>query len=282
LRPDLAQIDAFTDRPFGGNPAGVCLLDREPDEEWMQAFAAEMNLSETAFLFPTDDNPAILPTWRLRWFTPVCEVDLCGHATLASAHYLFTHHEVDAGTVRFLTRSGPLTAERTADGWIEIDLPADTPVLIDAPAGLHAALGLRDETVVATARGRSDLLVEVADPDFVDALEPDLAALRRIDVRGVMVTSVGAGLYDIVSRFFAPGAGIDEDPVTGSAHTTLGPYWTRKLGKKQLLARQASSRGGTLRVHVDGDRVRLAGQALTAFRGRLDDAVLPPKPRASS
>ena len=283
MRPDLAQIDAFTDAPFQGNPAGVCFLDREPDEAWMQSLAAEMNLSETAYLFPPDpdevseDEP---PTWRLRWFTPVVEVALCGHATLASAHYLFTQRKIDAPLIRFLTLSGPLTASRTPDGFIELDFPADVPTPTEAPQGLLAALGLRDEMVVALAQGRTDVLVEVADATVVAGLQPDAAGLRRLDVRGVIVTSAGTGLYDIVSRFFAPGAGIDEDPVTGSAHTTLGPYWAPKLGKDEILAHQISSRGGVVRMLVDGDRVHLAGRAVTVFRARLDDAVLPRRPRA--
>lgn len=283
MRPDLAQIDAFTDAPFQGNPAGVCFLDREPDEEWMQSLAAEMNLSETAFLFPpapdevAEDDP---PTWRLRWFTPIVEVALCGHATLASAHYLFTQRKIDAPLIRFLTKSGLLTASRTPDDFIELDFPADNPTPAPAPAGLLAGLGLRDEMVVATAQGRTDILVEVADATVVAGLQPDAAALRRLDVRGVIVTSVGTGLYDIVSRFFAPGAGIDEDPVTGSAHTTLGPYWAPKLGKDEMLAHQLSTRGGVVRMLVAGDRVHLAGRAITVFRARLDDAVLPRRPRA--
>jgi PhzF family phenazine biosynthesis protein len=279
LRPDLAQIDAFTDKPFGGNPAAVCLLDRAADATWMQALAAEMNLSETAFLFPPDDGGDAPATWQLRWFTPVTEVDLCGHATLASAHYLFVHRKVEDPKLHFLTRSGTLTAERTTDGWIELDFPADPPTAIEAPAGLLPALGLREEAVVAIARGRSDVLVEVADAEFVETLSPDPASLRRLDMRGVMVTSVGSGLYDIVSRFFAPGAGIDEDPVTGSAHTTLGPYWAPKLGKEEMLAYQASPRGGTVRVRVSGDRVHLAGQATSVFRARLDHGALPPRRR---
>jgi PhzF family phenazine biosynthesis protein len=283
LRPDLVQIDAFTDAPFRGNPAAVCFLDREPDEQWMQELAGEMNLSETAYLFPpapADVAEGDPPTWRLRWFTPTVEVELCGHATLASAHYLFTQRRVDAPLIRFLTLSGPLTASRTPDGYIELDFPADPPTPTPPPAGLLAALGLRDETVVATARGRSDVLVEVADATVVAAVQPDAAALRRHAVRGVIVTSVGSGLYDIVSRFFAPGSGIDEDPVTGAAHTTLGPYWAPKLGKNEMLAHQISARAGVVRVLVTGERVQLAGQAITMFRARLDDAVLPRGRRA--
>lgn len=278
MRPDLAQIDAFTDAPFHGNPAAVCFLDREPDEEWMQSLAAEMNLSETAYLFPPEPGQAAgddPPTWRLRWFTPTVEVELCGHATLASAHYLFTQRKVDAPLIRFLTLSGPLTATLTTDGFIELDFPADPPKPTAAPPGLLAALGLRDEMVIATARGRSDVLVEVADATVVADVQPDAAALRRLDLRGVIVTSVGTGLYDIVSRFFAPGSGIDEDPVTGSAHTTLAPYWAPKLGKDEMLAHQMSVRGGVVRVLVVGERVQLAGRAVTVFRARLDDALLP-------
>jgi len=283
LRPDLAQVDAFTDKPFTGNPAAVCLLDRTPTDEWMQSFATEMNLSETAFLVPVaaDDTNVGPPTWHLRWFTPVAEVELCGHATLASAHFLYEHRKVEAPTLQFRTLSGLLTATRTPDGWIELDLPADPPEPIEAPKGLLAALGLRDEAVVATARGRSAVLVEVADHDFVAHVQPDQSALRRLEVRGVIVTSVGVGLFDIVSRYFAPGVGIDEDPVTGAAHATLAPYWAPKLGKPDMLAHQASRRGGTLRLHLDGDRVHMAGQAVTVFRARLHDNALPPRQRAT-
>jgi PhzF family phenazine biosynthesis protein len=170
--------------------------------------------------------------------------------------------------LRFHTRSGELRATRLSDGWIELDFPADEPIERDVPAGLVDALGLPVDAVVAAAEGRS-LLVEVSDHALVEALRPDFRALQAIGVGHVMVTSTGTGLYDIVSRYFAPGVGIDEDPVTGSAHTTLGPYWAPKLGKTDLLARQASRRGGTLRVRVDGQRVHLAGQAVTAFRGQL-------------
>jgi PhzF family phenazine biosynthesis protein len=278
LRPDLAQIDAFTDRPFSGNPAGVCLLDRAPDEAWMQQLAAEMNLSETAFLFPPDAAVDGEPRWMLRWFTPVTEVPLCGHATLASAHHLFVHRKVDDPVLHFDTMSGELTATRLADGWIELDFPADEPTPADLPAGVVEALGLPVDAVVAVASGRS-LLVELADPAFVEALQPDFRALHAIDVGNVMVTSTGTGLYDIVSRYFAPAVGIDEDPVTGSAHTTLGPYWAPKLGKSELLARQASSRGGIVKVRVDGNRVHLAGRAVTVFRARLADDAVPPRRR---
>lgn len=278
MRPDLAQIDAFTDAPFAGNPAAVCLLDRPPPDEWMQQLAAEMNLSETAYLVPGDgdEDP---PTWHLRWFTPVTEVDLCGHATLASAHHLFENRGVEAATLRFETRSGPLLATRRPEGWIELDLPADDPHEAAAPAGVLAALGVRPEAVIAVASGRQGLLVELSDAEAVEGLRPDHASLARTDVGCVIVTSVGAGLYDVVSRFFAPGVGIEEDPVTGAAHTTLAPYWAAKLGKDELLAHQVSARGGVLRVQLAGTRVHLAGRAVTVFRARLDDRALPPRVR---
>jgi PhzF family phenazine biosynthesis protein len=283
LRPLLVQIDAFTDVPFAGNPAAVCLLDAPADEAWMRRVAAEMNLSETAFLSPADPPAANAPpTWDLRWFTPEVEVELCGHATLASAHFLFIHQKVDAPTVQFLTRSGPLLATRDTNGWIELDLPADPPSAVDPPPGLLAGLGLRDEAVIAVAQSRAHTLVEVADPGLVESLAPDFAALRRLDVRGAIVTSVGTGLYDLVSRYFAPAVGIDEDPVTGSAHATLAPYWSAKLGKTELLARQVSPRGGTLRVQLVDDRALVAGQAVTVFRSRLEQAASPPKKRRST
>jgi PhzF family phenazine biosynthesis protein len=257
----LLQIDAFTDQPFRGNPAAVCLLDGERDAEWMQRVAAEMNLSETAFLRRGDDG------WSLRWFTPAAEVDLCGHATLASAHALWDEGADDAETLRFHTRSGLLTATRSGD-WIELDFPAKREEAVGAPPELLAALGARD--VVYVGRNQFDYLVELRSEDAVRALQPDHAALRKLTVRGVIVTSKAAnGEYDFVSRFFAPGVGIDEDPVTGSAHTCLAPYWSPRLGKTEFVAYQASARGGVLRVRLDGERVKLGGRAVTVLRGEL-------------
>jgi PhzF family phenazine biosynthesis protein len=271
----IVIVDAFTERPFGGNPAAVCVLDEPMDEGWMQAIASEVHLSETAFLHRVDDVDDG-PTWRLRWFTPTREVELCGHATLAAAHHLVTDLGADAPVLRFVTLSGVLTARIGGDGWIELDFPADPPVEAQAPPGLVEALGLSE--VVTVARGRGNWMLETVAPDLVADLRPDfraLADLRETDVpHGVIVTSVGEGLYDFVSRFFAPAVGIDEDPVTGSAHTTLGPFWAERLGKSNLLARQRSSRGGVVRVVVKDERVLLGGQAVTVMRGELGGDVL--------
>jgi predicted PhzF superfamily epimerase YddE/YHI9 len=255
------QVDAFADGPFTGNPAAVVVLAAAADDAWMQRVAAEMNLSETAFLVPRDDG------FDLRWFTPAVEVNLCGHATLASAHALWEGGFLPAGDVaRFHTRSGQLTAE-PADSWIELNFPATPAEAADAPPGLLAALGVEARFVGKT---RFDYVVEVAGEDLVRRLAPDFVSLRRLPVRGVMVTSVATtpGL-DFVSRFFAPGSGIDEDPVTGSAHCALTPYWSGKLGRTSFVARQVSPRGGLLHLRLDGDRVTLRGRAVTIVRGEL-------------
>jgi PhzF family phenazine biosynthesis protein len=268
---DIVQIDAFTSEPFGGNPAAVCLLDggADPvDPTWMQSVASEMNLAETAFLVPVHGG------WDLRWFTPEVEVDLCGHATLASAHHLIERGDAKPGDeLRFFTASGELLAGQTADGWIEIDLPAMPPEPITPPGALLDSLGLTD--AVAVARSRLDYLIEVTSPDLLREIQPNFTNLAGLGTRGVMVTSVGDGLYDIVSRFFAPSVGVDEDPVTGSAHCALGPYWADKLGKNDLLAYQASRRGGVLRVSVRDDRVVLGGQAVTVVRSVLERVAEP-------
>lgn len=258
----LLQIDAFTEAPFRGNPAAVCLLDRERDAAWMQSVGSEMNLSETAFLLPRSDG------WSLRWFTPAVEVDLCGHATLASAHALWEERLLaPSATARFHTRSGLLTARKNGD-WIELDFPATLEQRSDPPPALLKALGIAAPRYVG--RNKFDYIVEVGSEDEVRRLQPDHAVLRQIPVRGVIVTSRSAnGEFDFVSRFFAPGSGIDEDPVTGSAHCCLTPYWAERLGKNELIAYQASPRGGMLRVRIDGDRVKLAGRAVTVLRGEL-------------
>lgn len=255
------QIDAFTDRPFAGNPAAVCLLAEERDAQWMQAVAAEMNLSETAYVRVLDDG------FELRWFTPTIEVDLCGHATLASAHALWTEGVVDQLTpIRFHTKSGVLTCTRAGD-FIEMDFPGTPAQEAKPPAGLLDALGVQPTFV---GRSKFDKLLVVESEEAVRSLKPDFAALRQISMRGVMVTSKSDDpRYDFVSRYFAPGAGIDEDPVTGSAHCCLGPYWSEQLGKTELTAFQASARGGVLRVRVKGDRVLLGGQAVTVMKGEL-------------
>jgi PhzF family phenazine biosynthesis protein len=257
----IYQVDAFTDRKFAGNPAGVCVLEAPAPESWMQDVAREMNLAETAFLHREGD------AWRLRWFTPVVEMDLCGHATLASAHVLWeTGALAPEAEARFHTRSGLLGAVRRGD-WIELDFPSQPPKPAEVPADLRAALVV---DMRFTGRNQSDFLVEVAAEAVVRGLRPDFARLRRLDARGVIVTSRSAGgEFDFVSRFFAPAVGIDEDPVTGSAHCALTPYWAAKLGKQEMTAYQASARGGVLRLRLAGDRVRIAGRAVTVLRGEL-------------
>jgi len=258
----LFQIDAFADVPFTGNPAAVCLLgDRDPAAIWMQQVAAEMNLSETAFVRRQGDD------WSLRWFTPAVEVALCGHATLASAHALLEEGLLmSGGTARFLTMSGVLTATHRGD-LIEMDFPAKVAVPVVPIDGLLD--GLR-ANAVHVARNEFDYLVEVETEAELRALRPDHAALRRLEARGVIVTSrASTPGFDFVSRFFAPGSGVDEDPVTGSAHCALGPYWAERLGKKEFVAFQASARGGVVHVRFQGDRVGLAGRAQTVLRGEL-------------
>ena len=257
----IYQVDAFTDAAFSGNPAAVCLLERGASAEWMQHVAAEMNLSETAFLVSRGED------YDLRWFTPGVEVDLCGHATLASAHVLWETGRLTADApARFHTRSGLLTAVQQGDR-ITLDFPATVPAPAEEPDGLAAALGVAP---VHVARSRYDYLIEVEDEATVRGLKPDFRALGEIDVvRGIMVTARGSDGTDFVSRFFAPAAGVDEDPATGSAHCCLAPYWAAKLGREALTAFQASKRGGTLRVEVRGDRVLLSGYAVTVLRGEL-------------
>jgi PhzF family phenazine biosynthesis protein len=257
----IYQVDAFTGKPFGGNPAAVCLLEESRDEVWMQNVAREMNLSETAFLQRSEDG------FNLRWFTPAAEVELCGHATLASAHTLWETEELGSEEqARFHTLSGLLTADRRGE-WIEMDFPATPDEPASALPGLLEALGVEPKYV---GRNVFDYLVEVESEDVVRGARPDFGLLGTLPVRGVMVTSVAdAGEYDFVSRFFAPAVGINEDPVTGSAHCCLGPYWSRRLGKAEFLAFQSSNRGGVVKVRVEGDRVLLGGQAVTVIQGEL-------------
>lgn len=257
----LHIVDAFTDHAFAGNQAAVCLLDRSASKAWMQAVAAEMNLSETAFLRQGDDG------YELRWFTPVTEVDLCGHATLASAHVLWESEAVArTETIRFHTASGVLSARESADG-IVLDFPAEPAKPANPPDGLVEALGV---TPTHVGSNRMDLLVVLATAAEVAAVKPDMAALARIPARGVIVTAPGDDKdVDFVSRFFAPRAGIAEDPVTGSAHCCLAPYWAERLDRSRLKAAQLSSRGGRLTVSVSNDRVLIAGHAVTVVSGRL-------------
>ena len=257
----IYTVDAFTDKPFAGNPAGVCIMEHSAFEEWMQNVAMEMNLAETAFLYPTDG------VYTLRWFTPTVEVDLCGHATLASAHMLYELGTVPSDhPISFQTRSGLLTAEKRGD-WIELNFPGTPAVQLSAPDGLIVALGIEPLWV---GQSKFDLLVEVASESEVRGLIPDIATMKKLGGRGVIVTSQASTPgYDFVSRFFAPAFGIDEDPVTGSAHCTLAPYWEPKLGKSEMVGYQASRRGGVVKVRRVGDRVMLGGQAVTVMRGEL-------------
>ena len=257
----IYQIDAFTDRPFSGNPAGVCLLSAPGQAAWMQNVAREMNLSETAFLVRQADG------FDLRWFTPAAEVRLCGHATLASAHCLWqTSVLAPTEQARFHTLSGLLTAMRRSD-WIEMDFPARPPQPVEPPAGLAEALGVDFSYV---GRDVDDYLVEVESEAVVRALKPDITALGKLPVRGTIVTARTSDThYDFVSRFFAPAVGVAEDPVTGSAHCCLTPYWADKLGKTEMTAYQASARGGTVKVRMAGNRVLLSGQAVTVIKCEL-------------
>jgi PhzF family phenazine biosynthesis protein len=265
----ILVVDAFTDRPFGGNPAGVCLLDEAADVPWMQRVAAEMRHSETAFPRPIDSPDA---DFELRWFTPQVEVSLCGHATLATAHALYETGAVDPDRpVRFQTlHSGVLTVRRTADG-LEMDFPAARPAAIDPPEGLTAGLGV---VPVWTGRNKqNDIFAVLDDAEKVRKLTPELGVLGRIDARGICVTAADDVPYDFVSRFFAPAVGIPEDPVTGSAHCMLAPYWAERLGRDTMTGYQASERGGVVAVAVRGDRVAITGHAVTVLDGTLN--ILP-------
>jgi PhzF family phenazine biosynthesis protein len=257
----IIVVDAFTREPFRGNPAAVCVMNAPREERWMQAVAQEMNLSETAFLHPEGEG------YRLRWFTPKAEVELCGHATLASAHVLWSEgHLAPASSARFLTRSGRLAAEKKGE-WIELDFPSEPALAAEVPAGLLEALNVAPRYL---GRNRFDCLVEVDSEEIVRGLKPNFHVLAGITMRGVIVTSrASSAEYDFVSRFFAPAFGVDEDPVTGSAHCCLAPYWATRLDKKEMTGYQASPRGGIVRVRLGNGRVYLRGQAVTVLRGEL-------------
>ena len=257
----ITTADAFTDQAFAGNPAAVCLLDAPRSDAWMQSVAREMNLAETAFLVRAGDE------FGLRWFTPTVEVDLCGHATLASAHVLWEEgHLAPASDARFHTRSGLLIGTRQ-DGWIALDFPATPPAPIEPPPDLTRGLGV---PIKFAAHTPFDYFVELESEPAVRTLTPDLGLLAGLGTRGVIVTSRSANSsFDFISRFFAPGAGVPEDPVTGSAHCALGPFWGDRLGKASLVGYQASARGGVVRVTVQGERVLLGGQAVTVLRAEL-------------
>ncbi|MEN6664268.1 MAG: PhzF family phenazine biosynthesis protein [Phycisphaerae bacterium] len=285
----IFHVDAFTDKPFAGNPAAVCLLNEPAEAAWMQRVAAEMNLSETAFVAPRGEG------YSLRWFTPACEVELCGHATLASAHVLYEQDRAGAGeAIRFHTASGLLTMHRR-DGWIEMDFPAEAAHEAPPAAGMLAALGIaggqgkmrgrdlsmRDlslgdahatKQVTFVGRNRFDYIIELSSEAALRALAPNWAMLLPVETRGVIVTcTCDDRRFDFVSRFFCPAVGVNEDPVTGSAHCCLGPYWQGRLGKSELTGYQASARGGVVRLRVSGPRVMLMGQAVTVTEGTIAD-----------
>ncbi|MGY0055907.1 PhzF family phenazine biosynthesis protein [Streptomyces sp. LZ34] len=267
-------VDAFTDRPFAGNPAGVLLLDTDafPDDDRLQRIATEVNLSETAFAHPLPEG--VEADWALRWFTPATEARMCGHATLATAHVVRTTGTA-TGTIRFATLSGVLSATADDSGLITLDFPTAQLTALDVPQGATAAadaLGTRILSAHRTSPYIDYLLVEVADETTVHTLSPDLAALARTGHRGCVVTAAAADPargYDFVSRFFAPAVGIDEDPVTGSAHTALAPFWSTRLGRTDLTGLQASARGGLVRTALRGDRTLLTGAAVTVIDGEL-------------
>jgi len=261
----IYQVDAFTDQPFKGNPACVCLLDAGRPDAWMQSVAAEMNLSETAFVVQQEDGLS------LRWFTPTQEVGLCGHATLATAHVLWEEGRLQQGEeARFYTRSGLLTASRDGQ-WISMDFPAREVAAASPNAAVNRALGAEPVHTHVAARPSGDTyLLELASEAAIRALSPDFAALTASDARAAIVTArAEGGAFDFVSRFFAPAIGIDEDPVTGSAHCYLAPYWSAKLGKDDLVGYQASARGGVVGCRWQGERVILRGRAITVWRGDL-------------
>jgi len=259
----IYQVDAFTEEPFKGNPAGVCLLRGPAEASWMQSVAAEMNVAETAFPLPEGDG------FRLRWFTPKVEVKLCGHATLATAHILWEQGVLAPDReARFQTLSGLLTARRR-DGLVELDFPARPP-LPQPPDWADAVIGALGIKPVYVGMSAEDIIFEAADEGAVRGVEPDFATLRSLPARGVIVTSRSADRrFDFVSRFFAPAVGVDEDPVTGSSHTVLVPYWAGRLGKTEFTAFQASARGGILHLRLAGDRVKIAGKAVTVIRGEI-------------
>ncbi len=258
MKLTLYQVDAFTDTQFHGNPAAVCPLTAWLDDELLQAIAEENNLSETAFYVPEGDH------FLIRWFTPICEVDLCGHATLATGYVLFHHRNYAGPTITFSSRSGRLTVRKEGENLI-LDFPADNPVPVPSPPGLAEAMGVPPLEVY---RGKDDFLAIYTDQTVVENLRPDYARVEKIPCRGIIVTAPGNNV-DFVSRFFGPQSGIAEDPVTGSAHTTLVPYWSKRLGKTTLLATQVSKRRGDLRCVLKANRVEIGGRACTYMVGEI-------------
>lgn len=257
----LYQVDAFTDKLFKGNSAGVCILDKQISEEMMQSIAMEMNLSETAFLLKQDNG------FNLRWFTPESEVDLCGHATLASAHILWEEGYLDQNEQAiFYTKSGVLKAFKDGE-YITLDFPLELAQQVNPPDDLIKAFNV---PFLYAGKNRMDYIIEVENEEVIKALKPDFELLKRVKARGVIVTSASSNPeYDFVSRFFAPRVGINEDPVTGSAHCCLGPYWSNKLKKDSLIAYQASKRGGILKLRILKERIHIGGKAVTFFKTEI-------------
>ncbi|MEM9482661.1 MAG: PhzF family phenazine biosynthesis protein [Cyanobacteria bacterium P01_F01_bin.116] len=264
MRQPIIQVDAFTDRPFAGNPAAVCVSDAPLDEALMQQIATEMNLSETAFLYPLEGKG----NYSLRWFTPTAEIALCGHATLASAHVLWTEgHLASTTTAHFQTKSGELRVA-PKDNLLQMDFPAQ-PVH-DAAVSPTLIGAMNHADIVHCVRNEVNYLVELRSHQSVVNLTPDFDKLKKLNCQGVIVTSQGAAPYDFISRYFVPSMGIPEDPVTGSSHCSLGPYWQAKLGKDKMLAYQASARGGELHIECTPERIFISGQAVTVMRGELE------------
>jgi PhzF family phenazine biosynthesis protein len=267
----IVQVDAFTDMPFLGNPAAVCMTPGPVDAGWMSRLAREMNLSETAFLHPVEEG------FSLRWLTPTVEVNLCGHATLAAAHLLWEDGVIAADApALFQTRSGVLTATRSSDGWITLDFPSQPVIRAAIPAEVETLAAVLGVPIVSAWMNASDMLVELDSEATLRRLRPDFARLKRFAVRGIIATArASTPGFDFVSRFFAPAVGIEEDPVTGSAHCCLGPFWAERFDRTTFVAHQASERGGTIRVEVAGPRVRLGGQAVTILRATLATVASP-------
>ncbi|RIV72889.1 PhzF family phenazine biosynthesis protein [Flagellimonas aequoris] len=261
MRQKIYQIDAFTSKTFGGNPAAVCILEKWLEAELMQKIAQENNLAETAFAVKKDG------IYELRWFTPEVEVDLCGHATIATAYVLFHYYELKENTIRFYSpRSGELTVEKAANGWLTLDFPTDHLVGIQNLQELDEAIGAKP---IKTFKGKTDYMLIYNNQQEVESIQPNHHLLSQLDVRGVIVTAPGSEV-DFVSRFFAPACGIPEDPVTGSAHTSLTPYWSEVLQKTKMTAKQLSKRQGDLVCEYLGERVKISGKAAPYLFGEIE------------
>ncbi len=261
MKQKIYQVDAFAERVFEGNPAAVCILKEWPEDQWMQQIAMENNLAETAFVVPSKER------FEIRWFTPELEVDLCGHATLASAFVLFEQEDYQKDLIDFHSpRSGPLSVRKTEDGLLVMDFPADDLKKVNNHPDINRAIG---KEPLESWQGKTDYMLVYESQEDIEGLSPDFLMLNKVDARGVIVTAPGRD-HDFVSRFFAPQSGIPEDPVTGSAHTTLTPYWANRLGKHQLTARQISPRGGNLSCEYAAPRVKIGGRAVLYLIGEID------------